>query len=49
MMYHMVLLIVDSVDQCFPVLDAWEALEVGGITILESTGLGRCEKGRPAR
>ena len=43
-MYHMVLLIVDSVDQCFPVLDAWEALEVGGITILESTGLGRVRK-----
>jgi nitrogen regulatory protein PII len=43
-MYHMVLLIVNSVDQCFPVLDAWEALEVGGVTILESTGLGRVRK-----
>jgi nitrogen regulatory protein PII len=43
-MYHMVLLIVDNVDQCFSVLDAWEALEVGGITILESTGLGRVRK-----
>ena len=43
-MYHMVLLIVDNVDQCFPVMDAWEALEVGGITILESTGLGRVRK-----
>jgi nitrogen regulatory protein PII len=43
-MYHMVLLILDNVDQCFPVLDAWEALEVGGITILESTGLGRVRK-----
>jgi nitrogen regulatory protein PII len=40
----MVLLIVDNVDQCFSVLDAWEALEVGGITILESTGLGRVRK-----
>ena len=46
-MYHMVLLIVDSVEQCFPVLDAWEALEVGGITILESTGLGRVKKSGP--
>jgi nitrogen regulatory protein PII len=46
-MYHMVLLIVNSVDQCFPVLDAWEALEVGGITILESTGLGRVRKMGP--
>jgi nitrogen regulatory protein PII len=43
-MYHMVLLIVNSVDQCFPVLDAWEALEVGGVTILESTGLGRVRR-----
>ena len=43
-MYHMVLLIVDNVDQCFLVLDAWEALQVGGITILESTGLGRVKK-----
>jgi nitrogen regulatory protein PII len=46
-MYHMVLLIVDNVEQCFPVLDAWEALEVGGITILESTGLGRVRKSGP--
>jgi len=46
-MYHMVLLIVNNVDQCFPVLEAWEALEVGGITILESTGLGRVRKSGP--
>jgi hypothetical protein len=46
-MYHMVLLIVDNVDQCYPVLDAWEALKVGGITILESTGLGRVRKLAP--
>ena len=46
-MYHMVILIVDNVEQCFPVLDAWEALEVGGITILESTGLGRVRKSGP--
>jgi hypothetical protein len=46
-MYHMVLLVLDNVDQCFPVLDAWEALEVGGITILESTGLGRVRKAGP--
>ena len=46
-MYQMVLLVVDSVDQCFPVLDAWEALGVGGITIFESTGLGRVRKSGP--
>ena len=43
-MYHMILLIVDNPDQCPSVLDAWEALGVGGITILESTGLGRLRK-----
>lgn len=43
-MYHMILLIVDNPDQCPSVLDAWEALGVGGITILESTGLGRLRR-----
>lgn len=46
-MYHMVLLVINNVDQCFPVLDAWEALQVGGVTILESTGLGRMKKSGP--
>ena len=39
-MYHMVLLIVNNLEQCPRVLDAWDAIEVPGITILESTGLG---------
>jgi len=39
-MYYMVLLIVNNLDSCPDVLDAWEAAEVPGITILESTGLG---------
>ncbi len=43
-MHYMILLIVDNPDQCSPVLDAWDALGVGGITILESTGLGRLRK-----
>jgi hypothetical protein len=38
-MYYMVLLIVNRIDQCPDVLDAWDALGVGGITILDSTGL----------
>jgi nitrogen regulatory protein PII len=38
------MLIVDNPDQCPSVLDAWEALGVGGITILESTGLGRLRR-----
>lgn len=43
-MYHMVLVVLNDLDSCTPVLDAWEALNVGGITILESTGLGRARK-----
>jgi nitrogen regulatory protein PII len=39
-MYHMILLIVNNPESCPDVLDAWEAAEVPGITILESTGLG---------
>lgn len=39
-MYHMILLIVNNPDRCPDVLDAWEAAEVPGITILDSTGLG---------
>jgi nitrogen regulatory protein PII len=40
-MYQMVLLIVSNSEQCPDVLDAWEATGVGGITILDSTGLGK--------
>lgn len=43
-MYYMVLLVLNDLDDCTPVLDAWEALGVGGVTILESTGLGRARK-----
>lgn len=43
-MYHMILLILDDTNQCSAILEAWEAQEVGGITILESTGLGRVRK-----
>jgi nitrogen regulatory protein PII len=43
-MYHMILLILDDVNQCSSILEAWEAQEVGGVTILESTGLGRVRK-----
>lgn len=39
-MHYMVLLVVYDIDASAAVLDAWEAAEVPGITILESTGLG---------
>lgn len=40
-MFQMVLLIVANPDKVADILDGWEATGVGGITILESTGLGR--------
>lgn len=43
-MYFMVLLVLDNIDQAPAVLDAWEAAGTGGVTILESTGLGRMRK-----
>lgn len=43
-MYYMVLLIIDDLNICPSVLDAWDAAKVPGITILESTGMGRIRK-----
>ena len=44
-MYHMILLVLDKLEQCSSVLDVWEAAGVPGITILESTGLARMKSG----
>lgn len=41
---YMVILVLHKMDECTPVLDAWEEIGVGGITILESSGLGRVRK-----
>lgn len=43
-MYQMVMLVLDDVHQCTPIATAWESLGVSGITIFESTGLGRIRK-----
>ena len=40
-MYHMVMLVLDDVNQCTPIVKAWEDAGVSGITIFESTGMGR--------
>ena len=40
-MYYMIIFVIDDIDQCPSVFDAWEEAGVSGITILESTGLGR--------
>ena len=37
----MVMMVINDLDNSTPILEAWEATGVGGITILESSGLGR--------
>ena len=44
-MFYLVLLVVDDLNMCSSVLDAWHTANVPGITILESTGMGRLQKG----
>jgi nitrogen regulatory protein PII len=43
-MNYLVVLVVDDIDRCSEVLDAWEAAGVLGVTILASTGLGRMRR-----
>jgi len=43
-MTQLVVLIVDNPDDCAPILDAWEAIGVPGVTIFDSSGLGRLRK-----
>jgi len=40
-MYAMVVFVLDDPNRCQDILDAWEATGVVGVTILESSGLGR--------
>ncbi len=40
-MYSMVIFVLNDVDYCPNLLEAWEDAGVVGITILESSGLGR--------
>jgi nitrogen regulatory protein PII len=43
-MAFLVVLILDDVDQCHPLLDAWEAAGARGVTMLESSGIGRVRR-----
>lgn len=43
-MSYLVVLVIDDIDDCPPILDAWDAAGVQGITILASTGLGRVRR-----
>ncbi len=40
-MAYLVVLVLDDLDQCPDLLDAWEEAGVRGVTILESSGIGR--------
>ncbi|MCB0045588.1 MAG: P-II family nitrogen regulator [Caldilineaceae bacterium] len=48
-MYQMVVLVLDELEVVSDVLDAWEGAGVSGVTILESTGLGRVRQNRGIR
>lgn len=43
-MAYLVVCIVDNPDHCPPILEAWEKIGIYGVTILESTGLGRLRR-----
>lgn len=43
-MAFLVVLVLDDIDQCNPLLDAWEAAGVRGVTVLESSGIGRVRR-----
>lgn len=43
-MAYLVVFILDDLTQCPDVLRAWDEAGVSGITILESTGIGRLQK-----
>ncbi len=43
-MFHLVMLVLDDPDKCRDVLRAWEAAGAPGVTILDSTGIGRVRR-----
>jgi len=43
-MYFQIIFVLDNPDQCSDVLDAWENAGIRGVTILESSGLGRVRR-----
>jgi nitrogen regulatory protein PII len=43
-MSYLVVFIVDDIDDCPAILDAWETAGVLGVTILPSSGLGRVRR-----
>lgn len=48
-MKYMIIAVIDELAKCPSILKAWEDAGVAGITILESTGLGRIRQGENLR
>ena len=48
-MNYLILAVVDETEQCSTLMEAWESAGASGITILESTGLGRIRLGHHLR
>jgi nitrogen regulatory protein P-II 1 len=46
-MVHILVLVLDNLEQCSDILAAWEEAGAPGITILESSGLGRLHQAIP--
>jgi nitrogen regulatory protein PII len=44
MMSYLVVMIVENIDHCPDILDAWEEIGVLGVTLLASTGLGKIRR-----
>ena len=44
-MVNLLVFVLNDRNQCGDIVDAWKAAGVSGITILESTGLGRSQVG----
>ena len=42
--HYLVIFVVDEIEHCPALFDAWEGIGVTGVTILESTGLGRIRR-----
>ncbi|MFC1879206.1 P-II family nitrogen regulator [Chloroflexota bacterium] len=40
-MNNLIVFVLDNPDRCQDILEAWEAAGIRGVTILESSGLGR--------
>lgn len=43
-MAHLLVFVLDNLERCPAILDAWEEAGAPGVTVLESTGLGRLRR-----